>query len=193
MNKKVNLFLVALLIGALSFTACKDDDDDDPTDPTPTSGFTFAKLNNKWNYNLVTPMFTDTTASFTVVSSLGNNQWAFLLSLMGASNEDTVHFYVSNDEVGDYPDGTKFTMIKSNSVVNDMFTNIDSNGDTTFRKVTSLGTNVTVPLGTYSCMEVKEWTGTGSPDISTYYVHKTVGFVKVIQPGFTLEMTKKNY
>jgi hypothetical protein len=195
MNRKVSFFLVALLIGALSFSACKDEDDDVVDPPTPATGFTFGKVNNQWNMRLETGMFTDTTTFFRLVNSLGNSNYTAIFSIMNGLQVDTIVFYIAEGEMADYPEddlNKRYTMVKKDSKVNDMFTYVSTSGDTTYRKIVGINSEVTVPAGKFSCFKIEEWDA-GATDISTFYINPASGFIKIETTGATMQLLNKNF
>jgi hypothetical protein len=179
--KKTNLFLLICLIGAISLSSCKEDDDTNPT-PDPT-GFSFGKMSNQWNYNAISPFFTDTTAYLRVSANLGNNKYLCLMNFMSGFKIDTLYFNFSPTELADYPDDSlpnnTFTIIKDSSTTNIVNTFINSINDTIYRRVLSLAKSVSVPAGNFTCFEIEE-TYSASADKVIYYIHKTDGFIKLI-------------
>lgn len=182
--------------------------DDDPTGPSSEKNFTFAKVGNKWVYKMTYNNSTAPDVTLEIVESKPNNVYK-VANTYPETTWETVftYWYVDGSKMAFNCDSTgtfKNFYIDENVPLNQekmsivKYSPFFNKGDTVYTKITSFDKPVTVPAGTFNCIEILVW-GTESNDfpLTTVYISRTAGEIKqtneTLSGGMRLELKAKNF
>lgn len=183
--------LLSLMLVSLIFVSCKKDEEntDDPTPtPTPTNtNFSYVKQGTVWTY-----IYSDTDpnnagvtfeGSYTITAMDAQGWCNVTYSVMGFNQP--MEWYADNTQwatTASKAQGTKFTLIKANPILNDEYSMDYQDGATTItntRKVKNLKDTVTVSAGTYyNCVVIHETTSADPVYYKDYWIEPGVGIVR---------------
>jgi len=191
---KLKTLAVVVLLSTTIFTSCEKDELPKPTtNPNPFEPA--MKVGDEAYYNVIMNTQThENNFSIRVIEDLGNFKLKVVSVLQMFGVSDTVIWY--EDNTGFYrieEDGNKTLIASPNPNVGDTSYHVSGN-DTIYRVVLEIDTAITVPLGTFNCMKIKEYIG-GYNNYSIEYIDDK-GLVKFEQYGVSpikFELNSRNY
>ena len=193
----IKSIVTSVLLLLTMFTACKKETEPAPQPLTPPFVSTM-KVGDESIFD-ITGNFGGGNAHYNnavtikTIKDLGGNNYYMTTNIPMFNVADTMTVYIDNRGAWDKQKNGQMRLLGSSNPMKGAVTYAVTGSDTTFTKVVDINMSVTVPAGTFSCTEIKEFYSNSS-DYRISYTSK--GLVKMQQYGsmpITFELRSRNF